>query len=406
MKTSTWRTVRIGEIADVNPGRDPVLKTLADEVPVTFVPMAAVEETSGTIAAPEVRPFAEVKKGFTPFLEGDVLFAKITPCMQNGKSAVARDLSNGIGFGSTEFHVMRPGREVLADWLWHFVRQASFRREAESHFRGSAGQQRVPAEFLASHPIPLPPVQEQRRILSSIEECLERVEEVRRLKEEAEDELRRLQSAVLREAVEEVRNSAQAREIHLGDIVVHAQYGTSQKASPTGSGIPILRMGNLQDGHLHIDDLKYVEMSSKEAARYLLRSGDLLINRTNSLELVGKAAVFAGVEGDWVFASYLVRIRLDESVAVPEYVSAYINGGYGRRYIEGTARRAIGMVNINLPEMKRMPLLLPSREKQLQIVTRLSSVRGALDRVTDEYLEREADALRGAVLRKAFAGQL
>ena len=180
-KDANVPVVPISDVAEVNPRRDSRLRSLDEDLEVTFVPMAAVDEVTGTIAASEVKPLGDVRKGFTPFLHGDVIFAKITPCMQNGKSAIAQCLVNGLGFGSTEFHVLRPGREVLPQWLWYFVRQRSFREEARRHFRGSAGQQRVPATFVEQHEIPLPSLEQQRRIVSHIQECLKRVNEICRL---------------------------------------------------------------------------------------------------------------------------------------------------------------------------------------------------------------------------------
>src|SRR5580704_19726055 len=161
---STWRVCRLGEIVDINPRRPSTLSELAPETPVSFVPMAAVSEKDGAITRAECRPISEVSKGFTYFAEGDVIFAKITPCMQNGKSAIARGLLSGLGFGSTEFHVLRPSSAVTADWVHYLVRQRSFRTAAAMNFRGSAGQQRVPADFLETYLVPVPPIEEQHKI--------------------------------------------------------------------------------------------------------------------------------------------------------------------------------------------------------------------------------------------------
>ena len=97
---SGWRRVKLGDVCEVNPPRNGGLKRALD-APTSFVPMAAVDERLGNILGPGTRPFAEVQKGYTYFQEGDVLFAKITPCMQNGKHAIARDLIDGVGFGTT-----------------------------------------------------------------------------------------------------------------------------------------------------------------------------------------------------------------------------------------------------------------------------------------------------------------
>ena len=127
--------------------------------------MAAVDPRTGTFAVREERRLAEVSNGFTAFEEGDVLFAKITPCMQNGKAALAQNLTNGLGRGSTEFYVLRPGHRVLGEYVWHFVRQPQFREAAKRSFTGTAGQQRVPRSFVENALIPLPPLDEPQRIV-------------------------------------------------------------------------------------------------------------------------------------------------------------------------------------------------------------------------------------------------
>ena len=142
---ASWANARLSDVCVINPrGKSGLLPD--DEV--TFLPMAAVSEVSGSIIHRETRLLRDVDKGFTPFQEGDVLLAKITPCMENGKSAIARNLINQRGYGSTEFHVIRPSALVLAEWVYAIVRTEQFRRAATSSFQGAVGQQRVPASFI------------------------------------------------------------------------------------------------------------------------------------------------------------------------------------------------------------------------------------------------------------------
>ncbi len=162
--------------------------------------MQSVSEDTGTIAWPEIRPLAEVSKGYTYFEEGDVLFAKITPCMQNGKHAIACDLTNGFGFGTTEFHVIRPSENVTADWIHRFLRQPWVLKEAARHFRGAVGQQRVPKEFFIDLPIPLPPLAEQKRIVALLNEQLAAVERARKAAEEQLADILAMPPALLRRA--------------------------------------------------------------------------------------------------------------------------------------------------------------------------------------------------------------
>jgi len=166
---STWREVRLSEVCEINPRLISGDKPPDDEI-VTFLPMSAVDEVFGEILRPEQKAYKEVSKGFTPFKEGDVLFAKITPSMENGKAAVARGLINGIGFGSTEFHVLRPIEHLLSEYLFYFIRMPAFRHWAKASFVGTAGQQRVPSQFLERVPIPLPSLPEQLRIVEILKQ--------------------------------------------------------------------------------------------------------------------------------------------------------------------------------------------------------------------------------------------
>ncbi|KWW98566.1 Type I restriction-modification system [Carbonactinospora thermoautotrophica] len=144
---SGWKWRRLSEVAEINPRRRPV----RDEEKVLFVPMAAVDALSGKIVSSATRSAYEVTKGYTQFRRGDVIFARITPCMQNGKSAIV-ETPPGVefGYGSTEFHVIRPSGLPSARWIHFWIRRAEFRRQAMTSFTGTAGQQRVPASFLQS----------------------------------------------------------------------------------------------------------------------------------------------------------------------------------------------------------------------------------------------------------------
>ena len=156
-----WSVATLADVCVINPrlskDQRPPTNTL-----VSFVPMAAVDEHYGAITKIETRPYEAVSKGYTAFQSGDVLFAKITPCMENGKAAIADNLENNLGFGSTEFHVLRPTDKAHKAWLYGLVRRESFRREAKGSFTGTAGQQRVPTEFLKILNVPIPPMRVQQ----------------------------------------------------------------------------------------------------------------------------------------------------------------------------------------------------------------------------------------------------
>lgn len=142
----SWEDKLLGDVCTVNPKKIDA-KNLDDNLEVSFVPMAAVSDVLGEIVNHEVKNLQDVRTGFTNFSKGDVIFAKITPCMENGKSAIVGPLVNDIGYGSTEFYVLRCKEELNNKYLYHMVRNTTFRAEAKAVMTGVVGQQRVPKTF-------------------------------------------------------------------------------------------------------------------------------------------------------------------------------------------------------------------------------------------------------------------
>ena len=169
-----WTSARLSEICAINPRVDKAAFDPASVV--TFVPMPAVEAGTGKIDVSETRSVQAVRKGYTPFRKDDILFAKITPCMENGKMAVVPDLASNYGFGSTEFHVLRPRDGVDPRFVYHAVSNRAFRLHAEHNMTGAVGQKRVPAAILKEHVIGLPPSNEQRRIVERIEVLFDEID--------------------------------------------------------------------------------------------------------------------------------------------------------------------------------------------------------------------------------------
>ena len=165
-QTSKYVQKPLKFLAEINPS---LTKKLKDDDEVTFIPMECVSDLDGNIK--ERRTCKAEKKGFTKFENGDVIWAKITPCMQNGKSAVVCELKNGVGYGSTEFYVIRTNKDaLLPEYLHYLLRMHRVREEAVNYFSGSAGQQRVRKSFLEELSIPLPSLEEQRLIVEQLDE--------------------------------------------------------------------------------------------------------------------------------------------------------------------------------------------------------------------------------------------
>ena len=158
--------VELGEICEVNPKKS---EFKDKDFEISFVPMSDVSEQNYYFEPKQTRRISEVYKGYTYFAENDVLLAKITPCFENGKSAIARKLKNGIGFGSTEFIVLRANSKTIPEWIYNFITNTSFIEEGKNHMTGSAGQRRLNIDFLRKYKIPLPLIETQKRLVADLE---------------------------------------------------------------------------------------------------------------------------------------------------------------------------------------------------------------------------------------------
>lgn len=195
-----WEKAELSEICLVNPTIDK--SAIADDLAVSFVPMPAVEAENGAVDVSATRKFGEVKKGYTPFREGDVLFAKITPCMENGKMAVVPALHNGLGFGSTEFHVLRAHPGISPQFVYYFVSSRFFRHVAEHNMSGAVGQRRVTMPYLSTCKIPVPPTAEQHRIVAKIEELFSELDQGVASLKTAREQLKVYRQSLLKNAFE------------------------------------------------------------------------------------------------------------------------------------------------------------------------------------------------------------
>lgn len=192
--SSKWDNEKLSKVAFVNPGG--AYKGKTADTPISFVPMEVIDETFSEITTMGETTI-EQASGFTKFREGDLLWAKITPCMQNGKSAIAKNLTNGLGCGSTEFFILRPKDERLAiEYLHVILHMKCIRETAMLYFGGSAGQQRVPASFLENFNLPLPPKEKQVEIANHVYELRQQAktlqEEGKRILESAKQEVERM----------------------------------------------------------------------------------------------------------------------------------------------------------------------------------------------------------------------
>jgi type I restriction enzyme S subunit len=261
----------------------------------------------------------------------------------------------------------------------------------------TARRRTIPDDLFLSLPIALPDVSVQVKVTT----VLDKVDSFRRKRQEAirlaDEFLRALFIDMFGDPETNPKSFAKGT---IRDLVSSANYGTSEKASEQMGQYPILRMNNITyDGGWDFSSMKYVDLDEASAHKYLTQKGDLLFNRTNSKELVGKTAVYMRDE-PIAIAGYLVRVRMNER-GNAHYVSGYLNSAHGKRTLEARAKSIVGMANINAQEMQDIPLLLPPIELQ----DKFASIVGAMqERLRKHHaFSREAEALYAALSEKFFS---
>lgn len=365
--------------------------------------MKAVEEESGRMSAAETRPWGDVKKGYTPFQEGDVLFAKITPCMENGKYAIAKDLHQGRAAGSTEFHVFRPSAQLDAQYLLNFLFSHGVRQAARMNMRGAAGQLRVPAAFFEGLEIPLAPLPDQQRIVAEIEKQFTRLEAGLAGLRRVQANLKRYRAAVLKSACEGTLTDTDAKSwkrAKLGDVLTAIEAGKSfrcEERPPSETEVGIVKVSAVTWGSYEERESKTCLDSTRVEERFLVQQGDFLFSRANTIELVGACVIAKQVSLRVMLSDKILRFRFSRDV-LPEWVLYWLRSLVGRHEIERLATgNQMSMRNIGQERIRQIQLLIPPIAEQSLIVSEVERRLSVID---------ELEAVVTANLQRAFIGEL
>jgi type I restriction enzyme S subunit len=385
---------------------------------------------------------------------GDILIVK--DGATTGKVALARDdFPYNPAVVNEHVFICRPSTDISPSFLFYFL----FSKDGQDHilenFRGSA-QGGINQSFAAGTAVPLAPISEQKRIVAKVEQLLALVNAARERLAKVPAILKRFRQSVLAAAfsgqltadwrnrdsevdlVDEIlkrlekRRLGQAttpkqknrlkdvysyqekedprlipenwRYVALDKLCESFQYGTSRKSQGSGK-VPVLRMGNIQDGHIDWNDLVYTS-NDAEIEKYRLDFGTVLFNRTNSPELVGKTGIYKG-EQPAIFAGYLIRINNFDDLNT-EYLNYCLNSNYAKEFCLRVKTDGVSQSNINAQKLGKFEVPFCSMKEQQEIVRRLGTLFRVADRIGTRYQKAEAhiEKLTQAILAKAFRGEL
>lgn len=386
----------LAQICEINPAK---AINLPDHSEISFVPMECVS-ADGHVDLSRTIEITRIKN-YSVFKDGDILFAKITPCMENGKGAIVNGLKNGYGAGSTEFIVLRPNKNLVsAKWVYLFLSQAHFRFECQQNMTGSAGQKRVPPKYLATCLIPVPPHDEQERIVARIEELFSQLDSGVETLRKTKQQLAVYRQAVLKEAFADLTDKKPIRE--MSSLVTSGSRGWAQYYAD--SGARFIRITDLtRDGiKLKNDSIQYVALPDKaEGKRSRLIGGDVLVSITADL---GSIALIPGNIEEAYINQHIAMVRFNNP-AQGEFMAWYLRSEWGQKDLLKN-KRGGGKLGLGLDDIRDTPVPIVSDEEAQQIVAFIDnrlSVCDSIEQTVDTALQ-QADAMRQSILKQAFEG--
>ena len=390
-KTNIFPLVRIADVCTVNP-RKSQLAELKQDIRVSFVPMADLNEHRIAFQPNGEKQLSEVSTSYTYFEDNDVLLAKVTPCFENGKAGIARGLLNGIGFGSSEFYVLRSNGQVLPEWIYFCVMHPIFRDSAVAQMTGTGGLQRVPRDYVENFQISLPPLEVQKEVVAEIEGYQKVINGAR---------------AVLDHYRPHIPIHPDWPMVAIEDLVANEKHGL--KAGPFGSSLKkecyvkagykiygqeqVIRC-DINYGDYYINEEKFRELESCK-----VKAGDVLISLVGTY---GKILIVPEKHEPGIINPRLLKITLDKQKILATY---FVEAFRQETVTEQVANLSYGgtMDILSLKVLKSLKIPLPPLATQQAIVAEIEAEQ-ALVAANRELITRFEQKIQ-ATLARVWGGE-
>ncbi|WP_086613702.1 restriction endonuclease subunit S [Acetobacter indonesiensis] len=385
-----WVETTLGEI--VNLRSDKVDPTNVPEKP--FIGLEAIEPHTSIIL--RVGQASEVKSTVACFEAGDVLYSRLRPYLNK---VTCPDFS---GVASAEILALKPSDAAEAEFVRRSIMTRGFLDFTAMLDKGD--RPRVNYDEIAAFQLPLPPPPEQRRIVAKIDSLTGKSRRARDHLDHIPRLVEKYKQAILAAAFRSDEDW-----VRVGDVITDIRYGTAKKCNYDGGAVPVLRIPNVQRGRIDLGDIKSANFDAKELLKLELRTGDILVIRSNgSLDLVGRCAIVDDMAAGMLFAGYLIRLRLDPTRCLPEYLHWFLQSSVARNAITNAAKSTSGVNNLNAQELQALELPLPSIAMQMERIASVETAFTWIDRLAADTnsARKLVDHLDQGVFAKAFKGEL
>ncbi len=405
-----WCWAYLDKIYCVNPKND-----VEEDADAAFIPMEKISAGMQNDYTFEIQPWKKAKKGHTQFADGDVAFAKISPCFENRKSMVAENLPNGVGGGTTELIILRQPK-ILSKYTFWLISDENFIQGGKNTYSGTVGQQRISMDYVRNYRVPLPPLAEQQRLVDRIESIFAKLDEAKEKAQAVVDGFELRKSAILHKAFTG-ELTAKWRKLHGLDLknweylkIGEFAQVKGGKRLPKGCSLvtqktdhPYLRIADFGDNTIDKTDLHYITEDVFEQIRsYIIKKEDVYLSIVGT---IGRAGVIPEELDGANLTENAARIITNRTQ--PRYLCLFLSSPQTQENIKSRIRSAT-LGKLSLLNIKDIDTPLPTVEEQLEIVRIIndlfekeSSAKEAAESVLDQI-----DTMKKAVLARAFRGEL
>jgi type I restriction enzyme S subunit len=396
--------VKLKDCCEIKPPKSEAKKFLAQTDLVSFVPMRSLGINTVELELKDDRALSAVSGSYTYFAENDVLLAKITPCFENGKLGIARGLTNGIGFGSSEFIVFRPSTELLAEYLYYFLLRPIFREQGQAVMTGAVGHKRVPKDYIESSKILLPPLEEQKRIVAILDQVFADIEKARAAAETNLKNARELFDSYLQNIF--TIPSEDWKKGTLGSLGTITSSKRIFKKEYVDDGVPFYRTKEIKQlanrkkitTELFITDERYNDIISKSGKPGV---GDVLltaIGTIGEIYVVEESSKFYFKDGNVLWLKDYVNLNSEFlKFALKTFISEL------NRLSHGSAYNALP-----INKLKEYVVHYPTINEQEIVIHRILKIQESVIQLSSTYQKKVAkfEELKKCILQKAFTGKL
>ena len=415
-----WEITRLKYLADFEPTCD--TSYLTDESKITYTPMECVKnggfENRSAL-------YGNLSHTLTPFQNGDIAMAKVTPCFENGNIAIMDNLFSGFGLGSSELFVFRP-KSISTRYFFYWLQNKAFVARACSTMTGTGGLKRISPSFIRNCPVHCPSTDEQTKISDYLDAKCSEIDDLLASVHSSIEKYKKLKQAVITQAVTKgVRGEREMKDSGvewIGEIPKEWRKTQLRHCATIKSGItlgksyskdtvlierPYLRVANVQGGYVDLNDLATIQVTPDEDLKYKLHSGDVLMTEGGDRDKLGRGCVWHGEIEPCLHQNHVFAVQTNETILLPEFLEYLTASDVGRSYFDVTAIKTTNLACTSSSKVLAFTIPLPSIEEQIEIVSFIKKRSLELNKLImkKELLVQELESYKKSLIYEVVTGK-